>query len=917
MSSSDKDFDKELPRSDEPLVGDWGKDIDNIEIDPVPTPQPEDMPGIAVHRPEDVEKRGPRFNPMHTFRRWVGRRRGYYPVDKRKRAITVAAATVAGLLVLFVGVPFVWLQCNKLPDIRLLENYTPVQAITIYDRFDKVAAVVAGDEDRRPVKLSQVSPLMKLSMIGAEDHDFYHHGGINPSSIMRAMIKNLQAGRIVEGGSTITQQLVKNLFFPSEQRTFNRKIKEFFLANQVDAKYPKDKILEMYLNQIYFGNLAYGIEAAAQRHFNKPASKLTLGESAFLAGLVRAPSYLANPQHRDAAFARQHQVLDQMVEYGMISKTDAENAKAEKLAFRKFVSPYQKFPFYVSFIVEQLREHYGEQELQHGLKVYTYLDPVAQAQAEKALNDGIAHAPSGVTQGALVSLHVSDGGVIALVGGAGKFEDHQWNRAVQPHTMGSSFKPFVYLTGFLKGLTPDSIVLDSPFSAPSGGQVYSPRNFDNSFMGAMTIKKALTFSRNVAAVRIAWFSGIKNVINTARLAGITSRLDPYLPTAIGACAASSLEMAGAYATIARGGVYLTPHLVRRIDNPDGKTIYTYDEKPKKVFPSTAVAELIDCMQNVVQHGTGIYAQLPGRLVAGKTGTADKSRDIWFIGFTPDTCTALWGGNDHNKAINNRSVTGGMVMAGMWKKYMVAYYDARPTPPGSFLLPTKDQVEIAMDTADANRARSQGITPVGATVEDKAKLAAKPAAGADSAEAATAADASNSAQPGTDSDKSYAARAKRRKAIARKLDSESKPAPAAVPAADEAVTSPAAPTAERDNAENAKPAVIETTVKPEEKKSEPAAEKRTEKAEAPAAAPAVVAHPSAAPAPAPLVARPHRWHRAPAQGQPLTQDMLIPIGGGRAMLVRVPVRSRAQARIMPRLAPALVAAPIDEDGGSED
>jgi 1A family penicillin-binding protein len=656
-----------------------------------------------------------RRNPLRVLRRRLLVARGRMLKTRRQRIIATAGALSALFIGVAVGGPLLWFRLNKLPDIRQLEQYVPIQSVRVYDRYDKLAAVVNGDQDRRPIKLSQVSPQMIKSMIGAEDHDFYHHGGINPSSIMRALIVNWKAHRIVEGGSTITQQLVKNLFFPGEKRTINRKIKEFFLANDVARKYPKDKILEMYLNQIYFGNQSYGIESAAQRYFSKSASKLTLGESTFLSGLVRSPSFLSNPEHRQLAFTRQHQVLDQMVGYGMISKDDADKAKAEKLAFRKFVNPYQRYPYYISYVMDELRDHYGEQELQHGLNVYTSLDPVAQVQAEQVMSDGIAHAPNGITQGALVSLKVADAGVVAMVGGVGGYEGHQWNRAVSPHTMGSSFKPFVYLTGLMKGLTPDSIIPDEPFSAPSGGQWYSPRNFDNSFMGPLTLKRALTQSRNVCAVRVAWFAGIKNVIDTAHRAGLTSRLDPFLPTAVGACAASPLEMAGAYSTFARGGVVMTPHLVRRIDNPDGKHIYTYNEKPHKAFDSRAVSELVDCMQNVVQHGTGVKAQLPGRPVAGKTGTADKSKDIWFIGFTPDTCTACWGGNDHNHAIGNRSVTGGMVMAGMWKKYMVSYYDSHPTPAGSFMQRSENVTQIAMSNEDASAARRKGIVPVNAVI----------------------------------------------------------------------------------------------------------------------------------------------------------------------------------------------------------
>lgn len=639
------------------------------------------------------------FNPLRAYRRHLNsasKPRSY------RIAETVALSAAAFGIVSIAGVAL-WLACNKLPDVNALQTYAPVEAIKIFDKYDKPIAVVSGPEDRVVVTLDHVSPYVKKALMAAEDHEFYRHTGINPSSIARAMLKNLAAGRVVEGGSTITQQLVKNMFFPGEARSFNRKIKEFFLAAEVDRKYPKDKIMELYLNQIYFGNQSYGIERAAQRYFNKPAAKLSIAESAFLAGLIKAPSHLSAKANRQEALERQRVVLSKMAEYGFASEKDVEAAKHEKLVFRQFVSPFQRYPFYVSSIMDLLRERYDEQELQRGLKVYTYLDPKAQELAEAALNKGISKAPGGVTQGALVSLKVDDGGVIAIVGGAGKFEGAQWNRATSPHTMGSSFKPFVYLAGFMQGLTPDSIIMDTAFSVPSGGFTYTPRNFDGSFMGPLPVWKALAFSRNVCAVRVAAMVGMQNVISVARAAGITSRLDPYLPVAIGACAASPLEMAGAYATFARGGVYLTPHLVRRVDNSAGNTIYIYDEMPKKVFDSNATAMLVQSMESAVNSGTAILAKLPGRPVAGKTGTSDKSRDIWFVGFTSDTCTALWGGNDHNKAINNRAVTGGMIMTKIWKDYMKPYYDTHPTPVIAFMKPSKDQSKIAInvDSKDPN------------------------------------------------------------------------------------------------------------------------------------------------------------------------------------------------------------------------
>lgn len=707
MSLGDKDKNRDErgpagePLPEDPSMPDVPDDGDDDDEDgpkmpDVPTPEPDDVPGISVHVPDRKRRAGGilSFAPLFALKRWMwGPIRSYKGTPRRKAK--TASLALASIVALAILVPVIWLTANPLPDVSMLEEYKPIEGIKIYDIHDKLAAVVSGAEDRQVVKLSQVSPEMKKAMLAAEDHEFYSHGGFNATSIIRAAIKNFQAGHVVEGASTITQQLVKNLFFPGEARTINRKIKEVILATQVDQKYSKDQILEMYLNQIYFGNQAYGIERAAQRYFSKPASKLTLAEGAFLAGVVKAPTYLSDPDNRKAALARQNEVLDKLAEYKLATKQEVDKAKQQKLAFRKYVSPFQKYAFYVAYVMDQLRSKYGDDELKRGLNVYTNLDPQAQMEGEKALAFGISHAPAGVEQGALASIRINDGAVLALVGGVGQFEKIQWNRAVSPHTMGSSFKPFVYLTGFLQGMDPEDIIVDSPVSFPSGGSVWTPRNFEGGFMGAMPIKKALAQSRNVCAAKVAHEVGIENVIKTARLAGLTSTIEPYLPVSLGAAAASPLEMAGAYSTFARGGVRITPQIFRRIENTDGTVVATFSPEPRKVFDSHAIDKLLVCMKEVVTHGTGILAQLDDhRPLAGKTGTADASRDIWFVGFTPDTCTAVWGGNDHNKAIANKYVTGGMIMSKIFKQYMTAYYQDHPTPIVAFMKPGAEAPQVA-------------------------------------------------------------------------------------------------------------------------------------------------------------------------------------------------------------------------------
>jgi penicillin-binding protein 1A len=601
---------------------------------------------------------------------------------------------LAGTLAAGYFAAMLWQQMRDIPDISILERYEPIEAIQVFDRHDKLVCTVEGDEDRRVVSLNQIAPQMQQAMLAAEDHHFYEHHGINPVSILRAFFVNLQARQVREGGSTITQQLVKNLFFEDSGRNMARKVKEAFIAGEIERRYSKDKILEMYLNQVYFGNGAYGIERAASRYFDKSAASLDLAEAAFLAGLVKAPSELANPNNRQVAINRQKEIINKMVEYGYITQKQADAAKKETLKFKRGYNPLQKYPFYISFVLEQLRKRFSQAEMRkQGLRVYTNLDPQAQAAAEKALADGIAKAPKGVSQGALAAVQVKDGSVIALVGGVGNFWKNQWNRATNPHTAGSAFKPFVYLTAFVKGtFHPDSVIDDSPITIKQGWglPLWQPKNFDHKYMGHITVRKALTLSRNVPAVKIAQKVGVDSIIETARLAGISSKLDPNLSLALGSSAVSPLELAGAYATFARSGVSIRPQVIRKIENTRGQVIETFEPLYDKAFDAEPVAELVSVLQDVVQRGTGTQAILPDRPVAGKTGTADAGKDIWFAGFTPDTVAVLWGGNDDNLPIPGQNVTGGTVMARIWKNFMLAYYEKHPTEPGKFIPPSKEK-----------------------------------------------------------------------------------------------------------------------------------------------------------------------------------------------------------------------------------
>jgi len=609
---------------------------------------------------------------------------------------------VIGIVAVAIGAGYlgasVALQLRDLPDVSIVEKYEPIEAIQIFDRYDHLICTVEGDEDRRVVPLNQVSVQMQQAILAAEDHHFFEHHGVNFASIFRASLANFQAGHVVEGGSTITQQLCKNLFFTEAGRTFDRKVKEAFVAYELEQRYSKEKILEMYLNQVYFGNNAYGIERAASRYFDKSAAEISLAQAAFLAGLVKAPSELGAINNRAAATARQHEILGKMVEYGYITEDQEKKALKTKLVFRRGANPLQKYPYYISYVLEILHEKFTQADMRsQGLRVYTNLDPIAQELAEKTMNDDIKKAPKGVTQGALVSVSVPTGAVITMVGGVGNYWQNQFNRATNPHTAGSSFKPFVYLTAFLKGIAnPDTMVDDKPLvvKQPYGLPDYAPKNYDKRFLGRIPMRKALAFSRNVPAVRTAQLAGMDSIVETARLAGVSTKLDPNLSLALGSSAVTPLDMAGAYSTFARAGVAIKPQVLRKIENNKGQVVEVFESKVDKVFNVEPVAELVDVMQDVVKYGTGAQAKLADRPVAGKTGTADAAKDIWFIGFTPDLVTAVWGGNDENLPIPGTHVTGGDVMAKIWRDYNEAYYKAYPSAPGSFIPPNIQKIAPA-------------------------------------------------------------------------------------------------------------------------------------------------------------------------------------------------------------------------------
>lgn len=575
----------------------------------------------------------------------------------------------------------------NLPDGTLPTLAELNRGVTIYDCHDKYVCTLRAEADRQAVPLDKISKNMRDAIISAEDRRFYEHHGVDPIGIARACWRNHAAGRIVEGGSTITQQLVKNLFLDPKERSYTRKVKEAFIAWDVNSRYSKAKILETYLNVAYFGGGVCGVERAAQHYFNKHASQLDVAESAYLAGLVKAPTDLTKSKNKRIALQRQQDVIAKMAEYGYLTPDAKRRALSEKLAFER--GPLSRpWPHYIGCVEQELKRELGEDLWKKGWKVYTNLDVNAQKLAEATINKGIKTAPKGIDQGALVSMSVKDGSVFAIVGGAGNYEDVQWNRAINPHTAGSSFKPFVYLAALNQGIIqPDTLINDAPLvieQPPS--KPYEPKNFDGRFKGWLPAKTALATSRNICAVRVAQAAGLPQVIEMARNAGVRSQLDAYPALALGCCAISPLDMATAYATIARGGTYMAPQFIRKIETEKGLEARVYKATPSANLPTEPTLQLLGALEDVVRCGTGTRARIPGVAVAGKTGTANDSKDIWFVGTTPDIVTAVWAGNDKHKAVRGTRVTGGVVMAKIWHDYMAPLLKSRKPETVAFAKP---------------------------------------------------------------------------------------------------------------------------------------------------------------------------------------------------------------------------------------
>ncbi|PSB00714.1 transglycosylase domain-containing protein [Merismopedia glauca] len=574
----------------------------------------------------------------------------------------LASALVAGGL---VGLA---ISFRNLPDVRTLKNYSPPETTYIYDVKGKHLASIHGEANREVVPLNQISPNLKRGVLAIEDSHFYQHQGINFNSIGRAVKANLDKGGVKEGASTITMQLVKNLFLSPKQQ-FTRKLAEGVLAVRLEQIFKKDEILEMYLNQVYWGHNNYGAETAAQSYFGKHASELNLAEGAMMAGIISAPSDYSPFINIKSAKKRQAEVLDRMEALGWISAQEATSAKNQPLKLGTVTSWKGKdLPYVTDTVVQELEERFGKDVVEKGgLRVQTTIDSSFQQMAEEVVNRAARRLPR--YQIALVAVDPRTHFVKAMVGGV-DYKKSKFNRATQAHRQpGSSFKPFVYYTAFASGkYTPDSVILDAPIRYRDGtARGYTPKNYGGSFSGPMSIRNAVMVSANIPAIKVGRSVGLDKVIQVCRSIGIKSPIEPVISLPLGAVDLTPLEMAGGFATFASNGWYSPTTSILRVTDSAGNIILDNTPKPKLVLDPWATASLSSVLASVVTSGTGKNAQI-GRPAAGKTGTTSSERDVWFVGYVPQLAAAVWIGKDNYRPLG-AGVTGGDYAAPIWRSFM--------------------------------------------------------------------------------------------------------------------------------------------------------------------------------------------------------------------------------------------------------
>jgi penicillin-binding protein 1A len=595
---------------------------------------------------------------------------------------------------------------RDLPEIRSLESYKPSSVTRIYSANHELLSELFL-EKRDPLPLHRIPRHLIQAVLSIEDKSFYQHSGVDLKGIVRAIYKDIHARKLVEGASTLTQQLAKTLFLTSK-KTIVRKLKEAILAFQLERRYTKDEILELYLNQIYFGSGAYGVNAAAKTFFNKPVENLTLAEAALIAGMPQLPSHLSPLISPERAVQRRNIVLKQMFRNKIISKKEFKQAGNEPLQLGKHSDQHLIAPYFVQYVTNQLENLVGATLLyQGGLVVNTTLDYELQQSAESAVRNRLQELETRMKknilkpepQAATLSLNIQTGGILSMVGGK-DFSQSNYNRAVTAKRQpGSAFKPIVYACAVEQGFPQNMLLLDSPvvFSGSGDSPPWEPENFTRDYMGEITLRKALTCSKNIPTVRLMEKLGVSSVTRFAASLGIQSPLHPYLSLALGTAEMTLLELTAAYSVFPNQGKLIKPFAITEIQDRHGRIIW--HAKPQKAIAmSRAGAAIItDMLRGVILEGTGQKAKSLQQPLAGKTGTTNQYKDALFIGFSPAITTGVWVGQDSSVTLGNEE-TGARAALPIWMDVM---QKAESKSSGlSFDIPD-ETIRVRMDPTSGN------------------------------------------------------------------------------------------------------------------------------------------------------------------------------------------------------------------------
>ena len=616
----------------------------------------------------------------------------------QKKFLQESMFVVVSLGVVVLALVIGWVATLQLPDFNNFENRAIANSTKIYDRTGKIVLYNIHDNVRRTeVPISEISPYIQQATISIEDAHFYEHHGFRPTSFVRAAIANILTGGFSQGGSTITQQVVKNALLTRE-KTIKRKLTEIILSLKLDHEVPKDTILQIYLNESPYGGTLYGVEEASLAFFNKHAKDITLSEAAYLAALPQSPTrYSPFGKNRDLLEKRKNLVLQRMFELGYITEQERNGAQGEVAVFEKDVSNSGKALHFVMYIREYLEEQYGDEAIQNGgLKVVTTIDYTIQKEIEEIVKAGALENTKKykATNAAAVAIDPRNGQILAMVGSRDFFDTEipgQYNIALADRQPGSSFKPIVYAAAFARGYTPETVLYDvptqfsslcDPYGRPNTGvkesACYMPENYDGLFRGPISLRDALAQSLNVPAVKLLYLTGLRNAVTLAQAMGLSTITDPArygLSLVLGGGEVTLLEITNAYGVFANNGIYNPPQGILEVRDGDDTILEKFTKKEREVLPESVTTLVSSVLSDNVAKipGYGPIASspfyFPNRPVAAKTGTTNDYRDVWVIGYTPSVVVGMWGGNNDNSPIDKK--VAGLVLAPIWHKAMVS------------------------------------------------------------------------------------------------------------------------------------------------------------------------------------------------------------------------------------------------------